>query len=300
MLVDDFRSSQAARPPDRVGADATGAPLTCTTPAPEGAPPKARRAWLALGAVGVCLATAAALLFVRRTRARRHDASLRSTVARTIPDPRPRLVRAALSAIDQRRRPPCVASPRTGLADALEALRRPTVPRVLSYVSVKRINPRVGDTFGHWWIEVDGTESYGWWPDRCPIRLRDFLFGTHGTVNGLRGTCAGGTTTTDPRHLQPATHTFHPTLLVRKSDRRVRTDIRRFAQGFRGEWRWSTKPTSNDCRSFQLRLFQAVGLEEGPTHVHTRGRGCPFMALVRPTPHIRRFATSPASTRRIA
>jgi len=162
------------------------------------------------------------------------------------------------------------------------------VPRVLPYVTVKRINPRVGDTFGHWWVEIDGTESYGWWPERCPIRVRDFFFGSSGSINGLRGSCAGGTTMTDPHHYEPAQHSFHPTLVVRKSDRRVRRDIRSFAQAFAGEWRYSTNPTSNDCRSFQLRLLQAVGLDEGADHRHTRGTGCPFLSLFRT--RIREFA----------
>ena len=198
------------------------------------------------------------------------------------------LVRAALSVIDLRRRPPHDDTSAGGLAEALRSLRRPPVPRVLPNVTVKRINPRVGDTFGHWWIEVDGVESYGWWPNRCPIRVRDFLFGTSGGVNGLTGSCAGGTSMTDPHHGERAQHAFHPTLVVRKSDRRVRHELRTFAQAFAGEWRYSTKPTSNDCRSFQVRLLQAVGLDEGPEHRHTRGTGCPFLSLFRT--RVREFA----------
>lgn len=254
-------------------------------------------------AVGRRLAFIAAILFtgavaavvvwhIRSGRRRRQSSSPPLMVA----DPRPRILRAALSAIDLRRRPPRAATLEPDrFVDALRALRRPPAPRVLPYVVVKRINPRVGDTFGHWWMEIDRTESYGWWPHRCPIRVRDFFFGGRGTLNGLGGSCGGGTTMTDPHHLDPAQHAFHPRLVVRKSDRRVRADIRAFAHAFSGGWRWSTKPTTNECRSFQLQLFEAVGLDEGEDYLHTRGQGCTFLALVRPRQ--RAFATgTPRST----
>ncbi len=242
---------------------------------------------LGLGALGVL-----AVLHVRASRRRRGAQAAIATVL----DPRPRLLRAVLSAIDLRRRPPRVVErDRDGLTGALRALRRPPAPRVLPYVTIKRTNPRVGDTFGHWWVEIDGTESYGWWPHRCPIRIRDFFLGGHGTLNGMGGSCSGGTTMTDPHHLEPADHSFHPTLVVRKSDRRVRADVRAFAQRSTGGWRWSTKPISDECRSFQLRLLETVGLEEGDEHVHTRGPGCPFLALFRP--RLRAFSTGAGTGR---
>lgn len=94
---------------------------------------------------------------------------------------------------------------------------------------------------------------------------------------------------TDPHHLDPAQHAFHPRLVMRKSDRQVRKEIRAFAHAFSGGWRWSTKPTTNECRSFQLLLLDAVGLEERDAHLHTRGQGCTFLALFRP--RLREFAS---------
>jgi hypothetical protein len=244
-----------------------------------------------VGVLTVVLACAGGIavlaVLVKFRSARRRTTLVQSPAA---PDAKARrlLVRAALSAIDLRRRPPRGDRSGGGLAQAVRSLRRPPVPRALTYVTVKRTNPRVGDTFGHWWVEFDGVESYGWWPDRCPIRVRDFFFGTSGAVNGLGGSCTGGTAMTDPHHREPAQHAFHPTLVVRKSDRRVRRDLRAFAQAFTGEWRYSTNPTSSDCRSFQLRLLSAADLEESTEHVHTRGTGCPFLALFRT--RIREFA----------
>jgi hypothetical protein len=193
---------------------------------------------------------------------------------------RRKLVRALLCAIDQRRRPPDEVARAPGLLRALASLRRPPVPRTLPFITVKRINPRVGDTLGHWWVELDGVESYGWWPARRPVGLRVFLFGTKGTLNGGNAFADGRPSARDPHHLDAAPHEFHPRLLVRKSDREVRAEVRSFAEGFESKWRWSARATTRDCRRFQLALFEAVGLDDGE-HLDTRGRGCPFLGLFR-------------------
>jgi hypothetical protein len=188
-----------------------------------------------------------------------------------------------LSAIDLQRRPPRDSRPSVSDLDkALAALRRPVPPRTLDFVTVKRINPRFG-RFGHWWVELDGVESYGWWPERCPLRVRDFLLRRNGggALNGTGGACSGGSVFRDPHHLDPGQHEFHPLLTMRKSDRRVRSEIRAFASSFEGGWRWSTKPETDDCRTFQVRLMRAVGLTEPAEHRASRGRGCPFLALFR-------------------
>jgi hypothetical protein len=201
--------------------------------------------------------------------------------ARRHPAPRRLATRLLLSAIDLQRRPPGDTRPQAAsIRQALASLRRPDAPRELPYLVVKRTNPRFG-TFGHWWVEVDGVESYGWWPHRCPLRVRDFVFGGGGALNGMTGSCAGGSRLRDPHHLDDAEHEFHPVLMLRKSDRKVRADIRAFAAAFEGGWRWSTKPRTDDCRTFQVRLMETVGLVEPCEHWHSRGRGCPFLALFR-------------------
>ena len=154
-----------------------------------------------------------------------------------------------------------------------------TVPRVLGFVLVKRIDPRLPNTWGHWWIELNGEESYGWWPDPCPMGWRGALLGTGGVLNGI-GTTDGASTTRDAYHGDEPDHWFHPTLLADKSDDEVCADIRAFAHsyrgGFRWQWWWLRQPGEN-CRTFQDELFDAVGLVEQPDHLYTRGPGCPFM-----------------------
>ena len=152
------------------------------------------------------------------------------------------------------------------------------VPRVVDFVTVKRSVTLAGRSYGHWWVELDGDESYGWWPGH-PIRLRQLLQGVPGTLNGL-GVSPDASPTRDPSHGLPGDYEFHPVLVQRRSDPEVREGIRRFARTFRGEWRWSTRPTMN-CRLFQLAMFDAIGLVDGTGNYRTRGAGCPALGPVR-------------------
>jgi hypothetical protein len=152
-------------------------------------------------------------------------------------------------------------------------------PRTLLYVTVKRDNTSWRSIYGHWWIEVDDRESYGWWPASVPLGVRDLLKGTDGILNAMGLLGLRGTWHRDPNHGQAAVHVFHPVLTVAKSDDRVREDIRSFAHGYRARWRWHWTSTraSGTCRAFQDELLVAVGLVEGVEQLHTRGSGCPFL-----------------------
>ena len=150
------------------------------------------------------------------------------------------------------------------------------VPRVVDFIVVKRNVPLAGRSYGHWWVEVDDVESYGWWPAGCPLRIWDVFLGTVGVLNGI-GVTNTGTLTRDPNHGTPGDYEFHPVLIVSRTDNEIRTSIREFASEFRGGWRWSTRPTMN-CRLFQLALFDAVGLVDGTGNYKTRGTGCPALA----------------------
>jgi hypothetical protein len=157
------------------------------------------------------------------------------------------------------------------------------VPRVLTWAVVKRIDPRLLNTWGHWWIELADEESYGWWPSPCPMGWRGAMLGSGGCLNGIDGD-NDGTLTRDAYHGEEPDHWFHPTLIVDKSDDQVRTEIREFAQnyvgGFRWQWWWLRQPAEN-CRTFQDAMFEAVGLYEEPEYLYTRGSGCPFMFPIR-------------------
>ena len=151
-------------------------------------------------------------------------------------------------------------------------------PRTVLFIAVKRTGPRLLSPYGHWWIEVDRKTSYGWWPDK-PLRLRHWLTGTGGCLNGtwLNPRATG---TRDALHRVPADHKFHPVLTVAKSDDELRRDIAAFAAGYRGRWGWQwpwTRQAVQNCRTFQLELFEAVGLVDPAGAEYTRGSGCPFL-----------------------
>ena len=148
--------------------------------------------------------------------------------------------------------------------------------RVVECVTVKRNGLQVGHTYGHWWVELDDDESYGWWPSVCPVRFRDVLSGIPGVVNGV-GVHPDGSRTRDPYHGTVADHEFHPVLVADLDDDAVRDRVRSFAHGFAGGWRWATHPTDN-CRTFQLALLAHAGLVDGTGNFHTRGPGCPVLA----------------------
>ncbi len=152
-------------------------------------------------------------------------------------------------------------------------------PRTLLYVTVKRDNTSWRGIYGHWWVEVGDSESYGWWPAAVPLAVRDLVVGTDGILNAVGLLGLRGTWYQDPSHGQPAVHVFHPVLSMVKPDDQVREEIRSFAHGYRAPWRWhwSSARASGTCRVFQDELLAAVGLVEGLEQLHTRGSGCPFL-----------------------
>ena len=152
-------------------------------------------------------------------------------------------------------------------------------PRTLLYVRVKRDNTSWRSLYGHWWLELDEGESYGWWPAAVPLRAVDLLRGTGGILNGIGLLGLQGTWYRDPNHGLEAMHAFHPALTLAKPDEQVRREIRSFAHGYRARWRWhwTSKRSSGTCRAFQDELLAAVGLAEDLDQLHTRGSGCPFL-----------------------
>lgn len=154
----------------------------------------------------------------------------------------------------------------------------PVAPRRLEFITVKRNTALAGRSYGHWWIEIDGVESYGWWPARA-VRLDRLFRGVPGVLNGL-GSRTGASPTRDPNHGLVADYEFHPVLIRPSTDDAVRDGIRAFVATFEGEWRWSTRQCVN-CRVFQLLMFDAAGLVDGTGNYHSRGAGCPALASSR-------------------
>ena len=132
----------------------------------------------------------------------------------------------------------------------------------LNFVTMKRrhINLLGDDKYGHWWTEIDGTESYGWWPKYRVAGLWETFNGVDGELNGV--TSFGGTSTKDAHHGDSAPETFHPLLTKPKANHeQVRREIRNFANAYSGEWRW-TAGAGQNCHTFQKSLMKNVGLKK--------------------------------------
>jgi hypothetical protein len=139
--------------------------------------------------------------------------------------------------------------------------------RVMISVIAKRIHAKgfaraaAGDKseieYGHWWLEIDIAESYGWWPAE--------QVGVWGTLSGVRGILNGqgpqfhGTPTLDPHHGDAAEEAFHPRALNGRAAADIKDCLRGFAKGYSGNWSW---PLGQNCHSFQEAMMAHCGLSK--------------------------------------
>lgn len=144
------------------------------------------------------------------------------------------------------------------------------VRRVLTTVVMKRIEMRgifkaaKGDKseleYGHWWVEVDGKQSFGWWPASM-VSIGETFSGVPGVLNRSRG--VGGSATRDPHHGDPADEEFSPSVLNGKSAADIKKSIADFSIGFSvkygSTWRW---PGKYNCHNFQEQMMKDVGLSK--------------------------------------
>jgi len=136
-----------------------------------------------------------------------------------------------------------------------------------------------GDGYGHWWFEIDGTESYGWWPAEA-LNLSKTLKGVRGDLNGQ--TLFGGTPTTDPHHGDAAEVDYSAKLnfggifgffankeLEYGSAKgtkckcaktgEIKDCLRDFAASFSGQW---SHPWGNSCHDFFSEALDACCLTD--------------------------------------
>ncbi len=123
--------------------------------------------------------------------------------------------------------------------------------REIRSITIKRnhINLKAGDRYGHWWLEIRGNESYGWYPKYRVGMLATFR-GVEGELNGV--TTFNGEPTLDPHHGDAADEQFHP--MVEAHDLRTENEIldclRNFAASYSGNWQWVFGYGQN-CHTFQ-------------------------------------------------
>ncbi|CAD5370209.1 conserved hypothetical protein [Rubrivivax sp. A210] len=125
------------------------------------------------------------------------------------------------------------------------------------WAAARRKDPS-GIDYGHWWVEIDDSESYGWWP-ASPVGLEGTLGGVQGVVNMMEG--AGGTSTRDPHHGDPGDEEFSPRVKNGKSAAFIKQSMRDFVAGFETNygsvWRW---PMKYNCHSFQEQMMSDTNL----------------------------------------
>lgn len=141
------------------------------------------------------------------------------------------------------------------------------ITRILLSVELKRLWIGYRFTGGHWWTEIDGKESYGWYPAYDPwFRIKS---GVPGRLNGPIDSKTA-TPTRDEHHGEDVSNQFHPRLLNGGSAEATKVCIRTFAREFSGTWSW---PEGQNCRSFQTSLMEHCGLAEVGSKRIPRGGG---------------------------
>lgn len=153
------------------------------------------------------------------------------------------------------------SSPTTGAGAVLSCQAGP-MNRPVNGIVMKRkhIDLTGDDKYGHWWMEIDGTESYGWWP-KTGVGPWDTLSGIDGELNGQ--TTFGGSSTRDPHHGDTAEEFFVPVVPVgdSRTDAQIKDCLRGFARSYKGEWRW-TFGAGQNCHTFQEAAMKHCGLSQ--------------------------------------
>ncbi|MBI1921543.1 MAG: Ig-like domain-containing protein [Geobacter sp.] len=119
-----------------------------------------------------------------------------------------------------------------------------------------------GDRFGHWWVELDNGDSYGWWPNTIEGYFGDYrnwldaIFSVPGSLNKGREE--------DPHAGHDAETVFNPIISSNEpyeyTCSEVEECIIKFAEEFskaHETWEW---PNGPNCHSFQIDMMNACGL----------------------------------------
>jgi len=109
----------------------------------------------------------------------------------------------------------------------------------------KNIDKDGEDKYGHWWIETDNNESYGWWP-KYPVNNLNTVIGIEGELNGQ--TSFGGSRTKDPHHGDRSEGVEQYDIYGRMTKDEALKALRDYANSFSGSWSW---PIGQNCHSFQ-------------------------------------------------
>jgi hypothetical protein len=153
--------------------------------------------------------------------------------------------------------------PTNGGASAVpgeETVYRLDVARIALFLAIKRIHIQgiwkaAGGNkseleYGHWWIEIEGTTSYGWWPLQ-QVSIKGTFTGVEGALNRFP---KNPHPLRDPHHGDDdAKERFHPRVERGDSASAIKACIVGFATSYSGKWSW---PWGQNCHSFQEDLME--------------------------------------------
>jgi RHS repeat-associated protein len=118
----------------------------------------------------------------------------------------------------------------------------------------KNIDVLGDDKYGHWWVEVDGKESYGWWPKE-KVGPKGTLLGVEGELNGQ--TSFWGSPNRDPHQGDRGAGVNVFDVYGTKSKAKIVDEIRNYASSYNGKWSW---PFGQNCHTFQKQMLDEIEL----------------------------------------
>jgi len=134
---------------------------------------------------------------------------------------------------------------------------------------LKIIDPGDADLYGHWWVEIDNNEAYGWWPDG-QVSFTETIQGVDGILNWGDDQ--------DPHLGDDGNEEFSP--VIDADDPRTTDDIiaciRDFAENYgtkHPKWSYPARGNMGNCHTFQEDMMKHCNINRKGTVTHKDTKG---------------------------
>ncbi len=125
------------------------------------------------------------------------------------------------------------------------------------------------DLYGHWWVEIDGKEAYGWWPDG-QVSFKKTIQGVDGILNWGDDQ--------DPHLGDSGNEEFSP--VIDADDPRTTDEIiaciRNFANSYAAthpKWSYPARGNMGNCHTFQEDMIKHCNINRKGTVTHKDAKG---------------------------
>lgn len=153
----------------------------------------------------------------------------------------------------------------------VESVLKIKVFRVVDQILFKRLHLELSSLeYGHWWTDLGGGESYGWWPESvfsgpALSAIIDTFMGVPGALNGMKADGSNdfsdtASLTRDPHHADDRADVdemFSAVISDCRTDEDLKKIARRFAKAYSGRWSWRFE-FGNHCHTFQIGLMDKI------------------------------------------